>query len=659
MKNLSHQKQIPLQLFIFLILFSLASSSLPVMAQTEPEKTRALVQEEVSVNEKRLALVIGNSDYQNTGKLPNAANDATDIAAALRDLGFEVIVRVNQDKRGMEKSISDFGERLKQVGVGVVFYAGHGVQYNGRNYLVPVDAVIPAADEVKWQAIDVNQVLDKFDNAKNGLNFLILDACRNNPFAREWSEFRDASQDVGLAKINAPKGTVLFYATEPGKVASDGKGRNGLFTEMLLGEIKKPNVDFDGLFKAVSQKVIAKSSNKQIPYREAAYVRDFYFGGTTEMPTPSRQAPVVGEMKETHVKEKDAAAREQEFWDAVKDSSDARKLRLYLEEFPKGANAAKAKLKLLDLEGERNVKTTTAPATVAAIEEEPPPATVKPKPEKPKVEKPKSATAPVVGKTRGSKSQQTSKNEVRTNSIGMELVSIPAGTFLMGLDETNTQRTITLARKDYRDFEPETLAVEKPARKVTLVDGFWIGTTEVTQAQWKMVMGENPSFAATCGDDCPVERVSWEMAKSFIKKLNESDTEFEYRLPSEAEWEYAARAGTTGLFAANVSADEMMWHSGNSEGKTHQVGLLRANAFGLFDVYGNVEEWCEDIFSPTYEGLPVDGSSNTTIGNSKLRIIRGGSWNNFPTYSRSSARKGHSADGISVSVGFRVAARLK
>jgi formylglycine-generating enzyme required for sulfatase activity len=474
----------------------------------------------------------------------------------------------------------------------------------------------------------------------------------------------------------------------------DGDGRNGTFTEAFLQHIKKPNLELDSMYKAVARSVTEKSKNKQLPYKEGTNVEDFYFAGTSNSPTPGRQAPViVTDEAEGNGTVNNAALRERESWDAVKSQTDAESFRIYLEAYPNGANAAKAKIKLEQIvwdsvkssndkskiqnylrEFPNGANSTTAriklqqfkaretPESEISAEveespvEEPLPTKVKPKVEKPKVEKSKLTPAPTAAKKRG-KTDPSPKNEVRTNSVGMELVNIPAGSFMMGLSPSGFQETLRFARKEYADEDmPTWFDNEKPQRKVTFNDGFWMGKTEVTQAQWAAVMGESHELERDC-DDCPIKRVSWKSVKAFIQKLNERNDGFEYRLPSEAEWEYAARGGTTGLFAGPI--DEMAWHMGNAEGKTHPVGLTRPNAYGLFDMYGNVEEWCEDIYSANYEGLPVDGSPNTEIGEKKLRVIRGGSWNNYPTKSRSTARNSHLATSISATIGFRVAARLK
>ncbi|MBK8150061.1 MAG: caspase family protein [Acidobacteria bacterium] len=195
--------------------------------------------------------------------LPNPTNDATDMAAALSALGFEVISGVNQSKRQMETLIRDFGTKLSAAGgTGLFYYAGHGIQVGGENYLVPVEADIPEEDEVSYSAVPVSLVLTKMSSAKNDLNIVILDACRNNPFARSWRSFRDSSNSDGLAKISPPTGTLVLYATEPGKVASDGAARNGLFTEALLKQINRPNLNttsWSRLFRPTSGR--ARTSN--------------------------------------------------------------------------------------------------------------------------------------------------------------------------------------------------------------------------------------------------------------------------------------------------------------------------------------------------------------------------------------------------------------
>ena len=676
MNNLLVTNTLALRAVSFSVLLSIVFSLLPPPAAnaqtTEPPPSRQLVmKEKTSAAElPRLALVIGNADYQNITKLKNSSADAADMTVALKALGFEVISGVDQSKKQMEGLIREFGDKLlRQKGIGLFFYAGHGVQSNSRNYLIPVDADIPREDEIADSAIDINRILGKFNTAGSDLNIVILDACRNNPFAKDWSEFRAVSGDEGLAKINAPKGTVLLYSTEPGKTASDGAGRNGLFTEALLENIKKPNVELDNLYKIVARSVAEKSKQLQRPYKEGTNFSDFYFAGETAT-KPVPPSPVVKSAVEAEpeITEKDAAARERDSWNLVKNSADAADFRYFLEDFPNGTNAAKAKIRLeqilwdaikttrdktlvqnhlkefpnganastarirlKQLEARENSETAkTEPAkteTAEAKTAEPVELPAK-KPETPK------ATRTVKAKVKPS-AAGAGKFAVRTNAAGMEFVQLPAGNFMMGSSESNVGESYALGRKDYGETERSWFDNEKPQHRVTFTDGFWIGKTEVTQAQWTAVMNENPSNHQGCAD-CPVERVSWEDAKLFVQKLNEKNDGLRYRLPSEAEWEYAARGGKTGILAGKM--DETAWYNVNSENKTHPVGTQQPNAFGLYDMHGNVAEWCEDIFVENYEGAPVDGTANAAVGDPGTRILRGGTYNDFPTFLRLARR---------------------
>jgi TonB family protein len=222
----------------------------------------------------------------------------------------------------------------------------------------------------------------------------------------------------------------------------------------------------------------------------------------------------------------------------------------------------------------------------------------------------------------------------RPTNPGIELVRISSGTFMMGSTNGETD--------------------EKPAHQVTTNYSFYIGKYEVTQAQWQSVMGNNPSYFKDCAN-CPVEQVSWDDAQNFIKRLNESNDGFRYRLPTEAEWEYACRAGTTGDYAGNLT--EMAWYYENSGSKTHAVEGKRSNDWGLADMHGNVLEWCEDWYHTTYDGAPTDGSAWLSGGEQKYRVVRGGSWPYSATQLRSAYRLSfYSPDYRSYVIGFRVVA---
>jgi formylglycine-generating enzyme required for sulfatase activity len=220
-----------------------------------------------------------------------------------------------------------------------------------------------------------------------------------------------------------------------------------------------------------------------------------------------------------------------------------------------------------------------------------------------------------------------------------EMVEIPAGSFDMGSN----------------NGEPD----EKPVHRVAIAKRFAIGKTEVTQAQWHAVMGNDPSYFTGCGDDCPVEQVSWDDAQSFIQKLN-AKTGKNYRLPSEAEWEYACRAGNQQEYCGSDNANDVSWNSFNSGSfffnTPHPAATKQANAFGLYDMSGNVWEWVQDTYHDSYAGAPVDGSA--WDGDSSMHVLRGGSWGYDPKFSRAASRSKFGPNYRYYSYGFRLAKTL-
>ncbi|MBM3327433.1 MAG: formylglycine-generating enzyme family protein [Calditrichaeota bacterium] len=215
----------------------------------------------------------------------------------------------------------------------------------------------------------------------------------------------------------------------------------------------------------------------------------------------------------------------------------------------------------------------------------------------------------------------------------MTFVLIPGGSFLMGSNDGDSD--------------------EKPVHRVE-VKAFYIMTTEVTQRMWQAIMGDNPSYFK--GDDLPVECVSWNDCQEFIKKLNQRDPGKGYRLPSEAEWEYACRAGTTTKYYTGDSESDLArtgWYDGNSGSKTHPVGQKQPNAWGLYDMHGNVWEWCEDWYHDSYNGAPGDGRAWTSPAGT-YRVLRGGSWPYFDCACRSASRIWDEPAERNLNYGFRV-----
>lgn len=243
------------------------------------ERTLMVAPRQEVAGEARNALVIGNSAYTQ-GPLRNPVNDARAMAKALGDTGFHVILVENASQAAMQRAVREFGDRISKGGVGLFYYAGHGMQVKGRNYLIPVNADIAREDEIEFTTVDVNLVLAKMDSAKNGLNIVVLDACRNNPFQRS---FR--SMQTGLAQMDAPTGTFIAFATAPGSVAADGAGDNGVYTKYLLTEISKPGVQIEHLFKQVRNGVMAETKGQQIPWESSSLRGEFTFRPGAAQPT--------------------------------------------------------------------------------------------------------------------------------------------------------------------------------------------------------------------------------------------------------------------------------------------------------------------------------------------------------------------------------------
>ena len=278
--------------------------------------------------EPRLALLIGNSAYRES-PLRNPVNDVRAMARRLQELGFTVIAHENATKRTMEAAIVEFGRRLAEGGVGAFYYAGHGLQVRGRNYLVPVDAEIEDEASTRVAAVDVELLLEQMAEAKNRVNIVILDACRNNPFERR---MRGASR--GLAAVDAARGTLVAYATAPGSVAADGDGKNGLYTEELLEALREPGLKVEEVFKRVRINVARRSKGAQTPWESSSLTGDLVVNVTVNVTTAAVSAPTA------------APDREGLFWMSIKDSTDPAAFEAYLKQYPEGTFAPLARQRL-------------------------------------------------------------------------------------------------------------------------------------------------------------------------------------------------------------------------------------------------------------------------------------------------------------------------
>ena len=303
---------------------------------------------------KRLALVIGNSAYK-FAPLRNPVNDAKDMATTLRNLGFEVIDNLNVNQREMEKSIRTFGKKLRKYQVGMFYYSGHGIQMNGTNYLIPVNAEIETESDVKYEAVDAGRVLGKMEDAGNNVNIVVLDACRDNPLARS---FRTRMH--GLARMDAPTGSIIAYATAPGSVAADGEGRNGLYTKYLLENMKIPNLTIEQVFKRVRNSVMNETNNKQVPWESTSFRGDFYLSASaseTKDAASSKPPATQGT----------GLDRETIFWQSIKDSENKSYFEAYLKQYPNGFFVSLAKLKIDEF---KNRKITALTPTKPSVDKE-------------------------------------------------------------------------------------------------------------------------------------------------------------------------------------------------------------------------------------------------------------------------------------------------
>ena len=547
----------------------------------------------------RVALVIGNAAYKNATPLSNTINDATVMADALKSLGFELVggkAQTNLDKAGLDNVIRKFGETIRGKRVAFLYYSGHGVQVDGRNYLIPTSANVVSRTDVKYELVNVDNVLDDMNASGTKVNIIVLDACRNNPFGDKGLR----GTGSGLAVMDAPSGTIVAYATGPGKTAADGVGKNSPYTESLARIIAEPGLDIEDVFREVGKDVQIKTGGIQIPWKMDSLTEKFYFKTTGEVegsfktaggPGPVPRAPEAQAPRTGSIIVKSTPAGAMVYVNGDQKGSTPLTIS--------GVSPGNVGLKVV-LDGYERVEDTVkieagkeeimnyALARVAAA---PPP----PKPGTETLVKPPPTAA------------SSTHREWKDPTTGMEFVWVEGGTYLMGCGS----------------WAGGCRANETPEHEVAL-SGFWIGKYSVTQGQWQKIMGNNPS-GFNKGDNYPVETVSWEDAKDFIRKLNEKSG-YTFRLPTEAEWEYAARSGGKAeKYAGGNDIDAVAWYDANSGKSTHPVGTKAPNGLGIYDMSGNVWQWCEDVYdADAYR----KHQRNNPISNSggSARVLRGGSW---------------------------------
>lgn len=264
---------------------------------------------------KRIALVIGNANYQHFARLKNTGNDAELMSLALREVGFEVTMTIDADQRTLKRAFLEFSRAIRtDVEATFIFYAGHGVQVDGENYLMPVDANVTSEDEVPLEGINANDFLQVLRGSTGQVNVVVLDACRNNPFP---SAVRSLNQ--GLAPVLAPRGTFIAYSTAPGTVAYDGASQNSEFAIALADAMRVPGLEISQVFRRVRQRVLDATLNEQTPWDSSSIVGDFYF---KPAPQPSAAEPANLELQ---------AAKQ---WGLVRNSSDPVQLSQFIAKFP-------------------------------------------------------------------------------------------------------------------------------------------------------------------------------------------------------------------------------------------------------------------------------------------------------------------------------------
>ena len=309
--------------------------------------------------ERRLALVVGAADYKNVPRLENALSDARAVAAALQRVGFEVVTVLDPDRAALETAVRQLGQRAQGADAALFFYAGHALEVGGRNWLLPVSADIQSALDLRFEAMDLESVLEQLATGAR-FSLMFIDACRDNPFRNKLGAGQRALATRGLARMEAAVGTLIAFATGPGRVAADGTSGNSPFSTSLLRHIEKPGLEIRKLMGLVRGEVRKATNGRQIPWENSALEGDFFF-----KPAPKQgQAQPAGGQPTRNL---DAL-----FWDSVRNSTNASDMRAYLARFPNGVFAELARSRLARLEQPSTPRQATPP--VSANTPVPPPA---------------------------------------------------------------------------------------------------------------------------------------------------------------------------------------------------------------------------------------------------------------------------------------------
>ncbi len=662
------------------------------------------------VAEHRVALIIGNANYKQS-PLKNPVNDARAMRDKLQRMGFQIVYYENLQVKQVGSVLREFRTAIRPGSVALFFYAGHGLQVRGENYLPTVDAELATEEDVPYQALSLSSVLNTMEDSKAGVNLVLLDACRNNPFQRN---FR--SQPQGLARVQAPSGTLIHYATRPGSTAEDGSGKHGTYTEALLTQIDEKGVPIETSLKRVTIKVREATKGKQEPWMEGSLTGDFFFVVSPGATVTVQPAPPPNNA--------DEAA-----WQAAESVRTLPAYQAYLTEFPKGLYAAAARIKVVGMTPV--AAPAPAPSPTLTLSAAPMPATAQspglaatrptplptpaplPVPTQVPSTRPAAAAAATaalaapVSPPISAEAEQLRYYALREISLSR----IYGAAFQMGAD----------ADEPGDDGQPDLSAQPKHEVKT---GNFELSYYEVQVGHWKkfadatkyLTDAERPGsggcsvpvkgggFSEKSGvtwrapgytqtDYHPVVCVSFNDVQAYLQWLNSgvpADKE-RFRLPSEGEWEFAARGGTTsirpwsetpGFFGrmlgvvktktdqpesrscryANV-ADEAFGKEFDQPGVFNCKdsypyatggGWFGRNNFSLYDMLGNAAEWVQDCWNPSHEGALANGGVRNS-GDCGRHVVRGGSWASSPAQVRSAARANQPSSYRASDLGFRIA----
>jgi formylglycine-generating enzyme required for sulfatase activity len=603
-----------------------------------------------------IALVIGNGAYGDLAApvRDNAPRDAEAMRDTLHALGFDVIMRTNATPSEMRDALGEFDRRLQAGGVGLFYFAGHGMQIGEQTLLMPagLDARLPAS--LVNNGVDLNHVLQAMGTPRAGrLNVVILDMCLNNPFSP------DATSNAPLQAAD----TVVAYATARGGLAADG-ARHGIYTNALMQALKSaPSQTLDSLLQRVAAQVRDATGGEQKPWIATTLAGSSQLSGTiggyraAAMPlTVAAQDNPLISLHSRGILPKDSSEQyEITFWNSIKDSNYAADYEAYLKAYPNGRFATLAHARIDRL---RAAATASAPSAAPAVAPAPqavhPPAPAAPT--SAPADRPRTAATPAPAPTASAPTAAAVAQKTVTRALAAGesrdcatcpiMVAVPAGSFSMGNSTDDPS--------------------EKPVHHVSIGAPFAIGKYEVTVEQWNACVAANACQKATPESNtnkaAPARDLSWDDAQQYVKWLGKV-TGKPYRLPTEAEWEYADRGGTTSAYwwgdqmrkgNANCKDCGDPWHKEGPE----SAGSFAPNPLGLYDMNGSVWEWTADCWHNNYQGAPADGRAWDTPG-CDMRVIRGGSWREGGTYMLTATRFKYSAGVRQSQDGFRVVKDLK